>query len=154
MPTSQLRHAFTDKQWLVIEPLLPAERGRRARPTELPHRVFMHAVYYFTRTGIPWRDLPAAFGPWQTVFSKFNRWSKQGIFDDVLTALQTDIDRESAMLDGSYVRAHQDSRGGKGGRKIKQSVRRAAVARRKSTVSSTVLAIHSHSSSRRAMSTT
>jgi transposase len=72
----QLRHGLTDEQWLIIEPLLPPERGRRGRPTRLAHRVFIHAIYYFTRTGLAWRDLSAAFGPWQTVFCKFNRWSK------------------------------------------------------------------------------
>lgn len=147
------RHALSDEQWQRVATLLPAERGRRARPALLPNRIFLHAVYFFIRTGVPWRDLPKEFGPWKTIFNKFNRWSKAGIFDEVLRALQTDIDREAAMLDGSYIRTHQDSRGGKGGRKIKRSANRAAGAPRNSIASSTGLAIRSRSSSRRVTST-
>jgi transposase len=89
MPTSQLRHAFTDKQWLVIEPLLPAERGRRARPTELPHRVFMHAVYYFTRTGIPWRDDPAPSVRWFAPSLASCIWALANCFQQVQPMVKT-----------------------------------------------------------------
>jgi hypothetical protein len=61
------RHELSDAEWARIEPLLPAEAGRRGRPADLPTRTFMNAIFYVAKTGAPWRDLPERFGPWHTI---------------------------------------------------------------------------------------
>lgn len=112
------RHELTDEQWKRISPLLPAERGRRARPAKLSNRVFINAVLYIAKTGTPWRDLPERFGPWKTVHNKFSRWNRGKVFDAVLRLLAADADHESSIVDASYVRAHQHSAGAKGGPRL------------------------------------
>lgn len=111
------RHELTDKEWAVIEPLLPARRGRKSLKGE---RRFISAVYWLTRTGCPWRDLPRRYGKWKSVYNRFNNWSKRGIWERLFKAVQVDPDPpvardEVSILDGSVVRAHLDAAGGKGG---------------------------------------
>lgn len=107
------RHALSDKQWEQLQRVLPGtRRGPRGK---LGERLFVEAVLYRARTGIPWRDLPERFGPWKTVYNRFDNWSKRGIWERVFKALQTEVDPTCSMVDASIVRAHQDSAGGKGG---------------------------------------
>ena len=87
---------------------------RRGRPGNDDRR-FFEAVVWWRRTGAPWRDLPAEFGPWKTVFNRFDRWSKTGRWDDLFKALQRDVDAEWQSIDSTINRAHQHSMGGKGG---------------------------------------
>ena len=70
------RIRFNDEMWAKLESALP--RSRRGRPSN--KRNFLEAVYFRFQTGIPWRDLPPDFGPWKTIFNRFNRWSKEGRF--------------------------------------------------------------------------
>jgi transposase len=113
------RHELSDAEWKRIEALLPPEKGRRGRPSELPNRVFMNAIFYVAKTGAPWRDLPERFGPWKTVHNRFTRWNRRGIFQTVLDEFKQGADHESNMVDGSYIKAHQDAAGGKGGPKFR-----------------------------------
>ncbi len=111
------RHELTDAEWSRLEPLLPPRRGRRSLKGE---RRFISAVYWLTRTGCPWRDLPRRYGPWKSVYNRFNNWSKRGIWERLFKAVQVDPDPpvkrpEASILDGSIVRAHLDAAGGKGG---------------------------------------
>ena len=71
----------------------------------------IEAILYRMRTGCPWRDIPATFGKFPTIYSCFNRWSKKGIFQKILKRLSAEADREWLMMDGSYIRAHQHSAG-------------------------------------------
>lgn len=112
------RHEVTDKEWAVIEPLLPPRRGRKSLKGD---RRFISAVYWLTRTGCPWRDLPRRYGKWKSVYNRFNNWSKRGVWERLFKAVQIDSsppvprDQEASILDGSNVRAHLDAAGGKGG---------------------------------------
>lgn len=111
MPTLR-RHELSDEQWLVIEPLTPGRKGcpgGRAKD----NRLFVNAVIWIARTGAPWRDLPARFGPWNSVFQRFNRWAKSGVWQKIFQALQ-DPDLESLILDSTTIRAHQHAAGGAG----------------------------------------
>lgn len=112
------RHEITDEEWFRFNPLLPSERSRRGRPAELPNRQFMNAIVFIAKTGIPWRDLPERFGPWQTIYNKFSRWNKKGVFKRILDTLSQDADNESSMADSSYIRVHQHATGGKGGHSL------------------------------------
>ena len=107
------RHSLSDAQWEMLQAVLP--RGRPGPTSKLGDRVFVEAVLYRARTGIPWRDLPERFGPWKTVYNRFDNWSKRGVWDKVFKALQIEIDPSCSIADASIVRAHQDSAGGKGG---------------------------------------
>jgi transposase len=111
------RHALTAEQWAQIAPLLPPEVGRAARPAK-SNRMMVEAMVWILRTGAPWRDLPKHFGPWKSVYTRFRRWTQQGIWTQVLEKLSEQQDRESYLIDATIVRAHQDATGAKkGGRK-------------------------------------
>jgi len=100
---------LTDSQWARLEPLLP-KRGGRGRPAH-SHRKMVEAMVWILRTGAPWRDLPLAYGPWKSVYTRFSRWSEQGILDRVLKELATEQDGEGYLIDGTIMRAHQDASG-------------------------------------------
>ena len=78
-------------------------------------RNFIEAVLWWRRTGVPWRDLPTDFGPWKTVFNRFDRWSRSGRWARLLGALQTDVDDEWQCIDSTVNRVHQHGAGAKGG---------------------------------------
>jgi putative transposase len=96
----------------------------------------VNGILWVLRTGAPWRDMPERYGNWNSVFVRFTRWSKIGVWDaafEVLASLGPPGDKEHA-IDSTIVRAHQHAAGVKGGIKIgKRSVARAAASRPKST---------------------
>ena len=106
------RHAMTDEQWALVKPLLPSRPGPKSKRGD---RLFIDAVLYRARTGVAWRDVPARFGPWKSVFNRFDNWSKRGVWAHVFKALQLEIDPSMSIADATVVRAHQDSAGGRGG---------------------------------------
>ena len=108
------RHALTDTQWVQIAPLLPGEVGRVARPAK-SNRLMVEAIVWVLRTGAPWRDLPKRFGPWKSVYTRFRRWTQQGVWTQVLEKLAEQQDGERYMIDATIVRAHQDATGAKKG---------------------------------------
>jgi transposase len=111
---------LTDAHWAVLAPLLPPQRPRTGRPAR-NHRTVLSAIFWVLRTGAPWRDLPARYGPWSTVWSRFRRWTAAGVWDRVLAALQRAADRAGQLdwtthyIDGTVVRAHQHAAGAVGG---------------------------------------
>ena len=107
------RHALTDEQWQRVEAVLPTMRT--GPKSTIGDRLLVQAVLYRTKTGIPWRDLPERFGPWKSVYNRFNNWSRRGVWAGVFKALQRRTVRRGSIVDASIVRAHQDAAGGKGG---------------------------------------
>src|SRR5215813_1678724 len=128
-----LRVQLTDDQWAKVCRLLDEERGA-GRPGKDDRR-FVEAVLWWRRTGVPWRDLPSEFGPWKTVFNRFDRWAKRGRWMRLFEALRVGADNEWHSIDSTLNRAHQHAAGGKGGAKRMASAGRAAVRRAKSTSS-------------------
>jgi transposase len=107
------RHALSDAQWERLSSLLPTKRtGPKTRRGD---RLFLDAVIYRLKTGVPWRDLPERFGPWKSVYNRFANWSRRGLWRHIFESLQLDVDDEGSIVDASIVRAHQDAAGGKGG---------------------------------------
>jgi len=109
------RYALRDDQWERIKDLLPGRAGQPGAQAR-DNRLFVDAVLYRYRAGIPWRDLPARFGDFRVVHLRHSRWSQSGVWQRVFEALAQDADNEYAMIDSTIVRAHQHSAGAKGGR--------------------------------------
>jgi len=114
-----MRYEMTDEHWARLEPLLPhSGRGGQWRD----HRQVLNGILWVLHTGAPWRDLPERYGPWQTVFDRFNRWRQDGMWnrlcDALLAALaaQKRLEWEVACLDSTTIRASR-SAGGGGGKK-------------------------------------
>jgi transposase len=106
------RHELIDDEWQILRPLL---KNRMGRPPKVGNRKFLNAVLWKVRTGVPWRDLPERYGAWQTIYSRFRRWALAGHFGAVFKALHIKVDDTWNAIDGTYIRAHQHSAGGKGG---------------------------------------
>jgi len=85
-----------DDQWERIAPLLPGKVGDPGRSV-VDNRLFLEAVLWIVRVGSPWRDLPEAFGHWNSVFHRFRRWAKAGVFDKVFTALSVAVPRQATQ---------------------------------------------------------
>jgi transposase len=114
------RHDISDELWRRLEPHVHPQRADpRGRPNADTRRI-LNGVIWVLRTGAPWRDLPDEFGPWQTVYKRFNAWAKTGVWATILKELSHDADFESIILDGSYVRTHQHATGARGGLKARQ----------------------------------
>ena len=104
------RYGLRDDQWERIENMLPGRVGS-VGVTAADNRLFIEAVLFRYRAGIPWRDLPERFGDWKNVHRRFSRWAKSGTWKRVFEFLAADADNEYAMIDSTIVRAHQHSAG-------------------------------------------
>ena len=101
------RYELTDDEWARIEQLLPGKAGDPGRHGE-DNRRFVNGVIWIARSGAPWRDLPERYGEWNSVFQRFNRWSKAGVWKKVFEALRMP-GLEILMIDSTVIRAHQHS---------------------------------------------
>ena len=104
------RYALRDDQWDRIKDFVPGREGH-VGGTAADNRLFVDAVLYRYRAGIPWRDLPERFGSWKVVHQRFGRWAKSGVFERIFKLLASDHDNEYMMIDATIVRAHQHSAG-------------------------------------------
>lgn len=118
------RYALRDDQWKRIEDLLPGREGS-VGVTAKDNRLFVEAVLYRYRAGIPWRDLPQRFGDFRIVHTRFSRWARSGVWESVFNHLAQEADNEYAMIDATIVRAHQHSAGAQ--KKAAKTRRSAAV---------------------------
>jgi transposase len=98
------RHAISDADWDRIKGLMPGRPGLHGGVAR-DNRLFIDAVLYVGRTGIPWADLPERFGKPNTVWRRFDRWAKAGRWDPILATLR-DPDLDLLILDSTAVRAH------------------------------------------------
>ena len=83
------------------------------------HREMLNAILYWLNTGIPWRDPSEQYGPWKSVYTRFRKWSLQGVWEHVLGELiaQDIVDESTLMLDSTTVKVHQHGSGTKKGAK-------------------------------------
>jgi transposase len=113
------RGDLTNEQWARLEPLLP--KGKKSgRPPTWSKRQLIDGIRWRTRTGAPWRDTPARYGPWQTVYGLFRRWQRDGTWSRILTALQAQADAKGLItweisVDSTVARAHQHAAGARKG---------------------------------------
>src|SRR5664280_878348 len=108
------RLVLSDAAWERMAPLIigrPDQKGSTGRD----NRMFVEGVLWIVRTGSPWRDLPEAFGDWNSVFRRFSRWSVKGVWWRIFEAMSDDPDFEYLIVDSTIVRAHQHAAGAKKG---------------------------------------
>ena len=98
------RHELTDAQWEKVKGLLPGKEGDPGR-TAADNRLFVDAVVFVLKTGIPWADLPGRYGKADTVYKRFDRWCARGVWERLARALG-DPDLEEVQLDSTTVKAH------------------------------------------------
>jgi transposase len=101
---------LSDDQYERIAALLPGKVTDPGR-TAADNRLFVEAVLWMARTGCPWRDLPPDFGPWNSVYKRFARWSRAQVWHAVFAELASDADFEEAFIDSTIVRTHQHAAG-------------------------------------------
>ena len=140
-----IRLVLTDGQWAKIAPLCLGKKSDPGR-TGGDGRLFVEAVLWIVRTGSPWRDLPAHFGNWNSVFQRFRYWAERDVFRKMFDVLSDDPDMEYALLDATIVHVHRHAHGAKGGLKARPSASRKAVGPPRSSPSPTPSAISSASS--------
>jgi transposase len=109
------RHDLTDLQWTALRALLPAGTGRD-RPRRWTMRIIIDGIRWRVRTGSPWRDVPSAYPPWQTLYRWFRRWQRDGVWARILALLQTRADADGLIgwtvsVDSTVSRAHQHAAG-------------------------------------------
>lgn len=121
---NEARFVLTDEVWVHLERHMLGKQGD-AGATGKDNRLFLEAVLWRVRTGSPWRDLPADFGNWNSVFRRFRRWAEAGVFERIFKEISGVPDFEYAMIDGTIVQTHQKASGAKGGLKIRPSGARA-----------------------------
>jgi transposase len=122
---------LSEAEWARIEPLLP--RGRKGAHRVDDRRV-ISGILHMLRSGARWRDCPAVYGPYTTIYNRFNRWSRQGVWLGMFEAASGASGViGTASIDSSHIKAHRSAGGGKGGRSPRQSGARAADAQRRST---------------------
>lgn len=112
------RYDLSEAEWRIIEPLLPPHG--LGPPREDDRRV-INGIFYVLRTGSPWRDLPDRYGPYTTVYNRFNRWAHKGVWLAIFETLAARSPQSLHLIDSSIVRAHQHAAGGKKGARITPS---------------------------------
>jgi len=109
------RFDLTGAQWAILEPLLP--RGKKpGRPVMWPKRQLIDGIRWRVRAGVPWRDVPERYGPWQSVYGLFRRWQRDGTWRRMVTALQGRADAAGLItwdvsVDSTVARALQHAAG-------------------------------------------
>jgi transposase len=122
---------LSDGAWAAIEPLLPKNQPGARRVDD---RRVIGGIVHVLKAGCRWKDTPSLYGPPTTIYNRFNRWSRRGLWGRVFGELVAQAAMpEELSIDSTAVRAHRSAHGGKGGRKFRPSGARAAVRPRKST---------------------
>ena len=105
---------LSETEWSRIEPLMP--RGRRGA-RRVDDRRIISGIVHMLRSGARWRDCPTVYGPYTTVYNRFNRWSRQGVRTAIFKALtgHTGIWTGDAAIDSTSIKAHRSAAGAKGG---------------------------------------
>lgn len=109
------RYELTDEAFERIEPLLPKQQSGGGQWVD--HRTVLNGMFWVLNSGAQWRDMPERYGKWQTVYGRFRRWSREGLFDRILERLHVALDDDGYIdwdvfdVDGSNIRAHQSAAG-------------------------------------------
>ena len=129
-----------DRQWAAIEPLLPKDQPGARRKDD---RRIISGIIHVLKVGCRWQDCPGVYGPPTTIYNRFHRWSRRGIWRHLFAALVTAAPGGVQMIDSTTTKAHRSAGGGKGGPISKRSAALAAGERQKSMLLSMVAGVPS-----------
>ena len=122
---------LSDRAWAAIEPLLPKNQPGARRVDD---RRVISGIIHVLKSGCRWKDCPREYGPPTTIYNRFNRWSRRGLWQKIFEELAALADLPQELsIDSTAVRAHRSAHGGKGGRKLRPSGARVVAPRRKYT---------------------
>lgn len=122
---------LNDRQWAGIRPHLPTNQTGPARDDD---RRIISGIIHMLQCGARWRDCPPDYGPYTTIYNRFNRWAKRGHWQAIFEALaRGGKDGVMLSIDSTSIKAHRSASGGKGGSMNRRSVARAVDEPRKST---------------------
>ncbi len=109
----EVRLILADKAWKRLSEALKEILSKRGNPGKLSVRLFIEAILYIARTGIPWRDLPTYFGNWEAVYMRFRRWEANGIWRKLWEILQEPRFKKAKkiFMDSTIIRAHRHAAG-------------------------------------------
>jgi len=102
------RYEINERQWNVIKDKLPGQSGCKGKSAD--NRLFINAVMFVAKCGIPWRDLPERFGNWNSVYVRFRRWAKKGMWQKIFNDL-ADKEVTTLLIDSTAIRVHQHGAG-------------------------------------------
>ena len=106
------RYELTKEQWERVKAVLEPERtGKRGRPRK-DDRKMLNGMLWIVRSGAQWRELPEAYGPWQSVYARFAKWRDDGTLEVIFHALSADADMENLSLDSTCIKVHESANGG------------------------------------------
>lgn len=137
---------MSDAEWAFFEPFIKAIRHPNGRKP-VDHRRVLDGVFWITRTGAPWRDLPEEFGKWGSVYRQFWRWTLAGLWQTILEVLNGEplaaigprpmaneaVPDSVQMIDSTIARAHHCAAGARGGPRRKVLAAQRAASRPRST---------------------
>lgn len=129
------RLEISDSEWGVIYPILVAHPRVRVGSEE-ESRSFLVAVLWILRGGTQWRLLPESLGPWNSVFKRFSRWCKYGVWDAIHAGCIHHPDLQSVFIDSTVVRSHPCAAGA-----VKSSAKDEALGRSRGGFSTKIHAI-------------
>jgi transposase len=116
------RHDISEDQWDAVKDMLPGKEGDPGVSAK-DNRLFINAILWIAKTGVPWRDLPERFGKWNSIHKRFSRWCKAGIMEHIFEQLK-DPDLDALLLDSTVIRAHQHAAGAEGSSAAKEELGR------------------------------
>ena len=102
------RYEISEERWEKIKGKLPCQPGYQGKRVD--NRLFLNAVMFVAKCGIPWRDLPERFGNWNTVYTRFRRWAKKGVWQQVFKDM-ADKEVTTLLIDSTAIRVHQHASG-------------------------------------------
>ena len=106
------RYELTTEQRKRVKPLLPPEEtGKRGRPRK-DNRTMLNGMLWIAGSGAQWRELPEAYGPWQSVYARFAKWRDDGTLETMFRALSEDADMENLSIDSTCIKVHESANGG------------------------------------------
>jgi transposase len=105
------KYDLSDNQWKAIKDEIPPKPSTCGRERRDP-RELINAINWVGRTGAPWSEIPAEYGPWRTAYNNFRKWTDDGTIGRIFAKIAPKSEEtEEIQLDGTYIRAHQHSAG-------------------------------------------
>ena len=120
-----------DHQWQQIEPHLPTDVRGKERADD---RRVISGILHVLRSGCRWKDCPPEYGPYTTIYNRFTRWARRGVWERLFRELAIrGRSVQTQMIDSTHIKAHRSASGGKGGSKNRRLAALAVGATRRST---------------------